>query len=289
METNRRRDPKYLKSLLYTRINQHKMLNNTLCEMISKNASSRSIEMLKEELNGIVTEMENINKDLEKLKNSNEEEVTYSFYDRVTKAPSKTCFEEKIEEEKKKEQGFYDSIIKQNKTCQCKLSEDVKNENKYNYENIYKKIRKDCEDKIKAKSNNLTNKFVDDFRNTADSRLQENRFLVDLKTPLSIPEIMVKSMSFDITNKRVVACIYDFVVDFDGKKYPILEILKHAPTSFSFTIKRLECDGKVQYTEYYSGCRIYEVFRDPIDYASDDFSKIQIFIAYHDVVYEASN
>ena len=288
MEESRRRDPKYLRSLLYTRINQHKMLNNTLCEMISRNSGSKAIEMMKAELDGIVTEMENINKDLEKLKNNSEEPVTYSYYDKVTKDPKKSCFDEKVEKEEKKEKGFYDSIVKQTKACQYKEAEDAKDGIKYNYENIYKSIKKYQNEK-KPSENDLTKEFVEDLRNTADSRLQANRFLVDLKAPLNIPEIMVRSVSFDPNDKRLSICIYDFVTEIDGKKYPILNILRYAPTSFSFTIKHLEADGKTQYTEYYTGCRVYEVFRDPIDYASDDFSKIQIFITYHDVVYEASN
>ena len=257
MEKNRRQDQKYLKSLLYTRINQHKMLNDTLMEMISRNSSSKAIEMMKAELDGIVAEMENINKDLEKFKNNSEEPVIYSYYDKVAKDPSKSCFEEKLEKEEKKESGFYDSIVKQTKACQYK-------------------------------DNDLTNEFVEDFRNTADSRLQASRFLVDLKAPLNIPEIMVRSVSFDPNDKRVSVCIYDFVTEINGEKSPILEILKYAPTSFSFPIKHLEADGEIKYIEYYTGCRVYEIFRDPIDYASDDFSKIQIFITYQDVTYEAS-
>ena len=31
-----------------------------------------------------------------------------------------------------------------------------------------------------------------------------------------------------------------------------------------------------------------EVYRDPMDYASDDFSKIQLFISYNNVDYETS-
>jgi hypothetical protein len=160
IEENRRRDPKYLRSLLNTRINQHKMLNNTLCEMISRNSSSKAIEMMKEELDSIVAEMENINKDLEKLKNNTEEPVTYSYYDKVTKDPSKSCFEEKLEKEEKKEKGFYDSIIKRTKACQYKEAEDAKDGIKYNYENIYKSIKKYQNEK-KPSENDLTKEFVE--------------------------------------------------------------------------------------------------------------------------------
>jgi hypothetical protein len=65
-------------------------------------------------------------------------------------------------------------------------------------------------------------------------------------------------------------------------------VLKYAPNSFNFEVKHLEADGKVLYTEKYSRCRLVEIYRDPIDYASDDFSKIQLFISYQNVEYETS-
>lgn len=270
------KDSSYLKNLLNMRINEYKMLNATLCEMVGRNSSKQVIDSMKSELDGIMLEIENINKDLERVKNG-EKEVTYTYYDKNV--------------EEKKNKGFYDSIVKQTKACEFVEAEETKkNGKKYNYENIYEQVKKEYNDKLGEKKNDcqLTNKFVEDLRNTADSRLQANRFLVDLKDPLSIPEIMVKSVSFDPISNRVSVCIYDFVTDFNGMKYPIMQVLKYAPNSFNFSIKHLEADGKVLYTEKYSRCHLMEVYRDPVDYASDDFSKIQIFISYQNVDYEAS-
>ena len=285
METRRRKDPKYLKSLLWTRINQQKMLNNTLCEMMSKNSSKKSIEMIREDIDEIVKEINEINYDISRI-GQKDEGVTYSFYDDVKKDKCVNAMAEKACEEDKKSKGFYDSIVKQNKAVQFKETEGIKNSEaptKYNYENIYKENESDANYK-----DDLTKEFVEDLRNTADSRLQANRFLVDLKYSLNIPEIMVKSVAFDPDENRVSVCIYDFVTDFNGKKYPILQVLKYAPNSFNFIIKHLEADGKVMYTERYSRCHLMEIYRDPIDYASDDFSKIQMFISYQNVEYEAS-
>ena len=282
LEAMRRKDPEYLKSLLNTRINQQKMLNNTLCEMMSRNSNKKSIEMIREELDEIMEEINNINYDIVKL-SEKDKKATYGFYDNVVK--EKAC------EENKKSKGFYDSIVKQNKAVQFKEAEDVKNvetPTKYNYENIYKKVETKYNNNFKVNQDDLTKEFVEDLRNTADSRLQANRFLVDLKDPLSIPEIMVKSIAFDPNENRVSVCIYDFVTDFNGQKYPILQVLKYAPNSFNFTVKHLEADGKVMYTERYSRCHLMEIYRDPIDYASDDFSKIQLFISYQNVEYETS-
>jgi len=270
------KDSSYLKNLLNMRINEYKMLNATLCEMIGRNSSKQVIDSMKSELDGIMSEIENINKDLEKIKNG-EKEVIYTYYDKNV--------------EEKKNKGFYDSIVKQTKACEFVEAEEMKkNGKKYNYENIYKQVKKEYNDELVEKKNDcqLTKKFVEDLRNTVDSRLQANRFLVDLKDPLSIPEIMVRSISFDPNENMVSVCIYDFVTDFNGQKYPILQVLKYAPNSFNFTVKHLEADGKVMYTEKYSRCHLMKIYRDPIDYASDDFSKIQLFISYQNVEYETS-
>ena len=270
------KDSSYLKNLLNMRINEYKMLNATLCEMVGRNSSKQAIDSMKSELDGIMSEIENINKYLEGVKNG-EKEVSYTYYDKNV--------------EEKKNKGFYDSIVKQTKACEFVEAEEMKkNGKKYNYENIYKQVKKEYNDELVEKKNDcqLTKKFVEDLRNTVDSRLQANRFLVDLKDSLSIPEIMVKSIAFDPNENRVSVCIYDFVTDFNGQKYPILQVLKYAPNSFNFTVKHLEADGKVMYTEKYSRCHLMDIYRDPIDYASDDFSKIQLFISYQNVEYETS-
>ena len=270
------KDSSYLKNLLNMRINEYKMLNATLCEMIERNSSKQVIDSMKSELGCIMSEIENINKDLEKIKNG-EKEVTYTYYDKNV--------------EEKKNKGFYDSIVKKNKAVQFKEAEGIKNgeaPTKYNYENIYKKVETKYNNNFKANQDDLTKEFVEDLRNTVDSRLQSNRFLVDLKESLSIPEIMVKSVSFDPRGNSVSVCIYDFITDFGGARYPILQVLKYAPNAFSFKVEHLDANGKVIYTERYSRCHITEVYRDPIDYSSDDFSKIQIFISYQNVEYETS-
>ena len=272
LEAMRRKDPEYLRSLLWTRINQQKMLNNTLCEMMTRNSNKKSVDMIKQELNEIMEEISKINYDIAKI-GKKDEEVTYSFYDNVEKNTCLDAMAEKACEEDKKSKGFYDSIVKQNKAVQFKEVGGIKNgevPTKYSYEN------------------GLAEEIVEDLRNTADSRLQANSFLVDLKKSLSIPEIMVKSIAFDPNENRVSVCIYDFVTGFNGQKYPILQVLKYAPNSFNFTVKHLEADGKVVYTERYSRCHLMEIYRDPIDYASDDFSKIQLFISYQNVDYETS-
>ena len=281
------KDNSYLKNLLNMRINEYKMLNATLCEMVGRNSSKQVIDSMKSELDGIMSEIDKINLDIARLDKNKDDEVTYSFYDNVKKEMPNTRLAQdssKIRNEQtSNNRNFYDSILKQSKAAQFVEDEYIKERKptvKYNYEGIYKDAKNEPQD--------FTKEFVEDLRNTADSRLQANRFLVDLKDPLSIPEIMVKSIAFDPNENRVSVCIYDFVADFNGKKYPILQVLKHAPNLFDFTVKHLEADGKIMYIEKYSKCHLMEIYRDPIDYASDDFSKIQMFISYQNVEYEAS-
>ena len=270
------KDSSYLKNLLNMRINEYKMLDATLGEMIGRNSSKQVIDSMKSELGGIMSEIESINKDLERVK-TGEKAVTYTYYDKNM--------------EEKKNKGFYDSIVKQTKAYEFAEAEEAKrNGKKHNYENLYEQVKRNDYGESVEKKNDypLAKKFLEELRNTADSRLQSNRFLVNLKEPLSIPEIMVKSVSFDPRDNRVSVCIYDFVTDFGGTKYPILQLLKYAPNTFSFKVEHLDANGKVIYIERYSRCHITDVYRDPIDYSNDDFSKIQIFISYQNVEYETS-
>lgn len=275
MENTNERKPyiEHLNSLLYTRINQQKMLNNTLCEMILKNSDENSITMIKNELDDVMDEINKINEEIEQHFKNNDE-VKYTYYGE--------SMDEKAKNEAQKSSGFYDSIIKKNRIAQFKEVEDAKEGKpniKYNYNNIYK-------ERIESR---LSDKLIEELRDSSDSRLQSNRFLVDLKESLGIPEIMVRSVSFDPHNKMVSVCTYDFVREHNGRKQPILQVLKNSPIAFDFTVKHLNASGEVIYTEKYSNCRVTEIYRDPIDYASDDFSKIQLFINYQFVEYEASN
>lgn len=285
----------YLNSLLYTRINQYKMLNNTLTEMISRGGSEELIENIKKEVNSTLDEITEIKSDLNSIENSSkEEEIVYTHY----------------EPKKKDKCGFYDSIVKQTKAVELGLAEEKKN---LNYGSLYDEIvlpkkekkddssfamRMDEEDKMKLSKmrkevnvgrKEVSNKYIDEINKTVDSRLLGNRFLVHLDDVMGIPEVMVKSVSFDPSGKRLSITIYDFVKEINGNKYPVLKLLTVAPKVFGFTIDHLEANGNVIYTEKYFACHVAEIFRDPIDYSMSEFSTIQMFIDYERVTYEANN
>ena len=260
------KEERRLSNLLLTRINEYRMLNNTLCEMVSKNASSNTLTVMKDEINELLNEISEIREKLSVFDDKNGEEKEYGYYDEADKA----WFEEKEANEK----NLYDSIEKPK--CEEKSCGSCPN-----------KKKEKCWDSPSKKE---MKGLMDDFFNSVDIRIGANRFLVDLKGSLLIPEYMVQSVSFDMASKMVFINVYDFVANIGNKEVPILELLKKAPKMFDFTIKHLTCDGSVLYTEHYSNCRLTnETFRRELDYGSDDFSTIGLTITYGDVTYEADN
>ena len=285
------KNSEYLNSLLWTRINQYKMLNNTLTEMIRRDGSEDLINNMKKEIDETLNKIKAIKND---IKNSKEKKVVYTHYE--PKKPDK--------------RGFYDSIVKQTKAVELGLAEEKKNP--LNYSDLYseivlpKKERKNDSDcfaraeeeerkelsrirkEVKNVSVSTSNKYLDEINKTIDSRILGNRFLVHLDD-IGIPEIMVKSVSFDPSSKQLSINVYDFVKDINGRKMPVLELLNGVPSLFKFTIQHLEANGNPIYTEKYLGCHITEIYRDPIDYSISEFSTIQILVEYQVVTYEANN
>lgn len=260
-------EKKRLKSLLHTRANEYKMLNNTLCELIEKNPSSKNIYMLKEEMDGILNEIASINKSLNSFEDSDNE---YGYYN----DEDKSWFENK---------SLYDSIEKESEkevSCLNKCGSCLKKS--------ADKAREENLDVVDLNDVGLSQDLIEEFRKTVDARILSNRFLVDFKDALGVPEIMVKSVTFDTFKKELCIDIYDFVAKIGMSNMPLLELLKHAPQLFEMNIKHLEADGNILYLEKYNGCTVTEVYRHPLDYSNDGFSKISIFIAYKDVEYEAN-
>ena len=239
---------KYLKSILDTKVNQYKMLSGTLVQMLSKNPHyTDEARQVKKELDETLEEITQIKNDL-------------------WEAKCATMF------------------------SSCNAVPNSKNDNKVTY-SFYDKIKKDNKTKfnkfVDIEENSKVKDYVNEFRDTVDNRMRSNRFLVRIKDALEIPEIMVSSVSFNLLDKELSLCIYDFLSNVgDGTRIPILEILKYTTNEFNFSIDHLDFNGNVIYTEWYSGCKIKLVDRDAMDYSNDDFVKIQVIITYDNVDYE---
>lgn len=248
----------YWKNLLNVRINEYKMLNKTLCEVMDKDIQSKSISSLQKELDDIMDEINSI---------------------RSIANGSEHIIPDGVKNFNAREMGnddgmsFYDSIVKQTKANEFVEAEALK----------------ECEKECTKESYNETKDLVDEFRDTADCRLQSNRFIVDFKDGLAIPKVMVRYAYFEPMKKEVTISIYDFIADVDGCKYPILEVLKYSTHSFNFEIKHLDANGNVIYTEYYTNCVISKILRSHLDYSYDDFSQIELTISYKNVEFEAAN
>jgi len=262
-----------LNKLLWIRINQFKMLNNTLTQMIANNGDEAIMKNIKEEIDETLGEIEKIKFDLNNEEKAYEEEekVTYSFYNNdIAKLDNA---EAKLKENEKKDSGFYDSIVKQSKAAQFKMAEYTKKDNT----------------KVDYNCNGVKNKQCDEINEKLDTMAFSNRFLVELEELVEIPSEMVKAVSFDPSMNQLVLNIYDFVKDIEGVKYPILGLLKYAPERFNFSINHFDANGKVMYVEKYHNAQIYEYYRDCLSYSSSEPSMIQIHIVYENVAYETNN
>jgi hypothetical protein len=208
------------KNWLKTKINEFKMLSNTLAQSLENNADDETVEAMKKT---IEESLNNINETRKEIEFHNEEKV-FSFYDGINK-------------DEKTSDGFI---------------------------NVY-----------------------------AYSSVKTDKFTVDLSKELGILEVMVTSVSFDLERKLVSLCINDTIVNVDGKPTPILNILTKKMADgnrFNFSIYHLNNVFKNMYAERYCGCKIDSIYRDPLDISmTNETSRIQIFISYEDVYYEAAN
>lgn len=241
-------------SALSTKINQYKMLSNTLEKILTNGGNFDAVLGIKNEMEETINEIRNIRAEIEAVNCS--ESVTYKYYDKS---------------EDTNKGNLYDSISK----------EDI---------DVGKCIPKHPRrgKLVHTDSESFENKYIDEINKTADSRLLSNRFLVHFGSGIDIPEIMVKSVSFDPSESQLSISIYDFVMTLGGKSSCALKLLDDVPSSFNLCITHLDANGSVVYSEYYFGCSVEEVFRDPNDYSSTEFSTIQVLISYDKVRYETN-
>lgn len=120
--------------------------------------------------------------------------------------------------------------------------------------------------------------YVDDLAETANDRLMANHFLVSFSSALPVSELMVRGVEF-LDNNSLQVSIYDHVVDNNGNKKSLIEILEHLKDNGSnipVTLKHVDAYGVTVYEELYPLCKIGEIFRTPFDYSNQYFSFINV-------------
>ena len=247
-----------LKKRLEMKINEHKMLTNTLHEAFKREGTSEeTLNSIKSAIDSTVSE---INILREEINNGGVTYATYNTYRKIS---------------------FFDKIGKKEKEPIKALSgcEPKYNRNKPYVVKSFDEIVKQADKEYEVKHTSITND-VD-----VDSILFTNRFLCDLSV-IGVPETMVKWVcQHGGSDKWVEVQIYDFV---DDNGTPVLSKLNYQDKrKFTFEIRHLDPTGCVVYIEKYNGCLVDEIFREALTYEKCEPSVIMLRIHYDGVSYEA--
>lgn len=243
-----------VKKRLEMKINQHKMLMNTLHDLLRRdNVAGDTITLIKYEIDGTLKEIEELRKESEREENT---ASSVNIFDSISKSKeccSSTCT---CGHHTNTRAGFYDSIIKENKMAEQPAIVQNAAPSKLSIHNA----------------------------------IFSNRFLIDL-TDVSVPSEMVKTVNFiDDSRSRIEVDIYDFVVKNSFESAPVAEILERFKNrKFTMTISHLDPTGVTLYREKYVGCIVSELLRSPLNYEESNPSTINILINYDGVSYEAAN
>lgn len=242
---------------------QYDMYRNTLDEMHSKGIEwiighQSQVKMVQNEMDTTMKEIESIKGEFANHKWADDNvasNVTYSFYDKVKKDSSEW------DEKKHKPCGA---------NCICHSVNTKPSEGVTTTASTY---------------------FFDEINKNAENMASSNNFIVDIMTPLGIPSTMVRNVSYNNKEKQIVLTIYDFVGGIGDRKFPVIDVLEDSFNynyKWEFSIKHLKTYGDLLYKEKYSGCKVVNVLKGPLDYSVSDFSIIEIVISYDRVEYETS-
>jgi hypothetical protein len=274
---------KLLKAL-ETKLNEQKMLTETLYEAFEKGSSEATLANIEDAIKDTVRSVMEIKKEIEEIDSLNVE------YKRYSDKPSNIF-------DSIKKEGKEDVAPKTRLEMAKEKCASANRESKYDWKHTYL-------DEIRKNDDATFSRIIEmdpPYKNDVPEKIQYNdigellnvdhilfcnRFLLDLKT-IGIPETMVKWVHSDVFNgdNIIEAQIYDFVNE-DGE--PVLSILsKYIGTKFTAEIKHLNPIGTVIYKEKYNGCKIEKIIRDSLRYDESEPSGILLRIHYDGVSYEA--
>lgn len=245
---------KSVKENLEMKLNEYVMLNNSLIEMIEKNSSYDTIKSMESIIEDTVKDIVGLKKIIE---NDNNNEDSNSKATRIS---------------------FYDCVGKQNQEKTI---------------NIHSR-KKSVENTMNEKTTLKFLKSETNGKNFNDIITNSNRFLVRFNGSLdSINEWMVKSVTFDVMDKKLQITIQDHLAERDGKKYPIISELRARidlrTSLFGINIDYLKEDGCVLYTERFHNCHITDVWRGDLSYEKEGFNTITFTVRFDDITYETSH
>lgn len=252
------------------------MYLNTLDEMINRNSSKSSIELIRNEIKALRKEIKELNESHYKSENSYKTFV--SFLENRNR---------KTNEQKKAEKSLFDSIKKYG------------NDSEELYKNLKLIEAKGIETRYRAKKKEATNptaEQTDKNKNVLDKihKIQDEiasaqwikncDFLVRFSR-LKIPEFRVAE-TYDLQpNKALCVTINDFV-DENGPLEAILEDEKICPTDETIKVMVLKNDGTPLYTKSYYGCKLIEFNSTPFSYTDADLRKFYVKFTFEKVVIE---
>lgn len=266
---DKEKELKRLKSNLEVKLNEHKMLINTLHEAFRRGDSSAST------LNSIKKAMDDTINDIALLREEIENGCVYRTYEKSS---------------------FFDKI-KKNEEKKDELPIKALSGMKFKYDSKRPYGIKSFDEIVKDEAGNEHEvRHTTSVENVnTDNILFCNRFLCDLNV-IGIPETMVKWVlpyksgdytTLNRTNNYVEVQIYDFI---DNNGVPVLAKLNaYDGRKFTIEINHLDPTGIIVYKEKYNGCYLDgEFLRDSLRYADSEPASITFKIYYDGVSYEAS-
>ena len=241
---------------LETMINQHKMLMNTLHEILDMDGGA-SLQLVKSEADRTLKEIEELRKQIaeEKLtcnESYGENEVVgcdCSLYDKFDKVSIGQC----------------------NKVSIDSHQSAGPNDGSY--------FGSASEDDVRFNHHDVMDSWP-----IKDAMLCD-RFTVDL-SDLHIPEYMVKSVCAFSKNALDIE-VYDFMCSTNTGRIPVIQSIKDSK-EFRMTISNFDKSGKLLYREIYIGCRVADVFREKLRYSESTPRTITFNVTYDSVRYETA-
>ena len=256
-------------SLLQMKINQQKMLCNTLNESLTKCENKESIYKIQDEIVKSTDEVLSLRDKIE----GGYDDVQYATYD-----------------EGKKKTSLFDKCLK--KITPSKIGEKDPNLNNQTKGEVTKADTKG--EITETSANSEMSKASTNGEITKDGKkhvmVADNKFIVQFSDELDIPSEMVASVSFENSMHKLSVYIYDFITKYDdGRIVPIIETIGNSMKAFDMNITHFDKDNNALYYEAYWGCRVSGIFRDSFDVRYGDAAKFVLEINYDGVDYGPAN